>query len=94
MGQLMNASHESMRDDFEISCDELNVMVTCARQQESCYGARMTGGGFGGCAVALVRVEAAANFAEAVAACYQAAAGLAPNAYVCQATDGAKVVRD
>jgi galactokinase len=92
MGQLMDASHASMRDDFEISSDELNAMVTCARRERACYGARMTGGGFGGCAVALVRADAAHAFADTVAAAYQATTGLRPNVYVCTATDGAGVV--
>jgi galactokinase len=93
MGRLMNAGHVSLRDDFEISCDELNAMVACAQQQDACYGARMTGGGFGGCAVALVRADAAQGFAAAVAACYQQATKLTPNVYVCAATDGARVVK-
>jgi len=93
LGRLMDASHVSMRDDFEISSDELNAMVRCARQQEGCYGARMTGGGFGGCAVALVRAEIADAFATAVDACYHQATGLVPNIYVCQATDGARLIQ-
>jgi galactokinase len=93
MGRLMNASHTSMRDDFEISCNELNAMVTCARQQAACYGARMTGGGFGGCAVALVYADAAQDFAAVVAACYQESTGLTPNVYICAATDGARVIK-
>jgi len=92
LGQLMDASHASLRDDFEVSSDGLNTMVACARQQESCYGARMTGAGFGGCAVALVRVDAAHAFATTVADCYQATTGTAPNVYVCAATNGAEVV--
>jgi galactokinase len=93
MGQLMNASHASLRDDFEVSSDELNAMVACACQQEACYGARMTGGGFGGCAVALVRAEAAHAFAAAVTAGYRATTGIAPNVYICTATNGAEVVQ-
>ena len=92
MGHLMDASHTSLRDDFEVSSAELNAMVECARQQDGCYGARMTGAGFGGCAVALVRADAAHTFAAAVAACYQAATGITPNVYVCAATNGAEVV--
>jgi len=92
-GQLMNGSHASLRDDFEVSSEELNHMVACACQQDSCYGARMTGGGFGGCAVALVRAEAAHAFAAAVGNCYQATTGIAPNVYVCTATNGAEVVK-
>jgi galactokinase len=93
MGRLMNASHASLRDDFEVSSDELNTMVACACQQEACYGARMTGGGFGGCAVALVRAEAAHAFADAVTAGYRATTGIAPNVYICTATNGAEVVQ-
>jgi galactokinase len=92
VGWLMNESHASMRDDFEISCAELNAMVACARQQDGCYGARMTGGGFGGCAVAVVREGVADRFSRVVAACYEKKTGLVPNTYVCQATDGASVV--
>jgi galactokinase len=92
LGQLMNASHASLRDDFEVSSDELNAMVACARQHEACYGARMTGAGFGGCAVALVRTDAAPDFGTTVAACYGETTGTAPNVYVCAATDGAEVV--
>ncbi len=92
LGQLMNASHESLRDDFEVSSDALNTMVECARREAGCYGARMTGAGFGGCAVALVREDAAEAFAAGVRACYESATGRAPNIYVCYATDGAAVI--
>jgi galactokinase len=93
MGQLMNASHVSLRDDFQVSSDKLNTMVTCAIREASCYGARMTGGGFGGCAVALVRSSSAHAFAANVARSYQGATGLAPNIYICAATNGAEVVQ-
>ena len=89
----MTASHVSLRDDFEVSSCELNVMVECAERQPGCYGARMTGGGFGGCAVALVQADRAGQFSEAVAAEYQASTGLAPNVYVCVATNGAEQVQ-
>lgn len=92
MGTLMDASHVSMRDDFEISREEMNTMVEIAQKHPACYGARMTGGGFGGCAVALVRVEQAQTFADAVGADYVKATGLTPSIYVCKATDGASVV--
>jgi len=75
-----------------VSSAELNAMVACAHQRGSCYGARMTGAGFGGCAVALVRADEAHAFATAVAACYQVATGITPNVYVCVATNGAEVV--
>ena len=76
----MLTSHASLRDDFEVSCRELNIMVD---------GARMTGAGFGGCAVALVRADAAPAFAERVAERYREAAGLEPAIYICEATGGA-----
>jgi galactokinase len=93
VGQLMNASHVSLRDDFQVSSDKLNAMVTCAIREASCYGARMTGGGFGGCAVALVRSGSAQAFAASVARSYQGVTGLAPNIYICAATNGAEVVQ-
>ncbi len=92
LGRLMNGSHASLRDDFEVSSGELDHMVACACQEEACYGARMTGGGFGGCAVALVRADAAQSFGAFVSDCYQAATGITPNVYVCAATDGAQLV--
>jgi galactokinase len=92
LGQLMNASHASLREDFEVSSDELNAMVACAWEEELCLGARMTGAGFGGCAVALVRADAARAFAVHVAAGYESAVGITANAYICTATDGAEVL--
>ncbi len=67
-------------------------MVQCAAAHEACYGARMTGAGFGGCAVALIRAEAGEDFVRRTSAAYQQATGLAPAAYVCQATNGAEVM--
>jgi galactokinase len=92
LGLLMNDSHTSMRDDFEITNDALNVIVECARQHEACIGARMTGGGFGGCAVALVRADAAQDFAEKVGEEYGRRTNLTPAVYICHATDGARIV--
>ncbi|MDY7078155.1 MAG: galactokinase [Chloroflexota bacterium] len=92
LGRLMNESHTSLRDDFEVSSDELDSMAECARREDACYGARMTGAGFGGCAVALVCAGAAQAFAAAVATCYQAATGIVPSIYICTATNGAEVV--
>ncbi len=92
LGQLMQLSHMSLRDDFEVSSRELNRIVECAEQQNGCYGARLTGGGFGGCAVALVRVDAADAFSANVTAEYEAETGLKPNVYICRATNGAEVV--
>lgn len=91
LGQLLTASHQSLRDDFEVSSRELDLMVTLAEQESACYGARMTGAGFGGCAVALVCADSAGQFVTSVAARYQHATGLEPSLYICQAMDGASV---
>jgi len=91
LGQLINASHFSLRDDFEVSSPELDQMVGCAQQDCACYGARMTGAGFGGCAIAIVQTDAVQNFCETVAVNYQAATGLQPEIYICTATDGATI---
>ncbi len=92
LGQLMQLSHMSLRDDFEVSSNELNAMVEFAERRAGCYGARMTGAGFGGCAVALVRQDAAEAFSTEVTAEYEDATGLTPNVYICTATNGAEVV--
>lgn len=89
LGALMSASHESLRDDFEVSNEALNAMVSCAQEQSGCLGARMTGAGFGGCAVALVRDGAVEDFVPAVVQGYKAQTGLDPAVYVTDATQGA-----
>ncbi|HNS50883.1 MAG TPA: galactokinase [Anaerolineae bacterium] len=94
LGALMVASHESLRDDFEVSSPELNAMVRSALDQAGCYGARMTGAGFGGCAVALAEADAAQALAARTAACYREVTGLTASVYVCEASDGAGVVQD
>jgi len=75
LGALMNASHESLRDDYEVSCAELDAMVAIARGAGGVYGARMTGGGFGGCTVNLVEASAVGPFCALVAAEYRRATG-------------------
>jgi galactokinase len=91
LGKLMNASGDSLRMDFEVTNQELDVMVECARTMDACYGARMTGAGFGGCAVALVKAGQADEFVEHIARDYNARTQLTPNIYVCQAAEGASV---
>lgn len=88
-GSLMNESHRSLRDDYEVSCKELDVMVDLAQKAEGVYGARMTGGGFGGCTVNLVNAENVEEFRRTVAQGYTEATGLAPEIYVCSAAAGA-----
>ena len=91
-GQLMAASHRSLRDDYQVSCAELDVMVDLAGRQTGVYGARMTGGGFGGCTINLVRAEQVSAFREIVAAEYQRAIGLRPDIFVSSAAEGASEV--
>jgi galactokinase len=90
-GALMDESHASLRDDFEVSRPELDAMVAIARRQKACYGARMTGAGFGGCAVALVARDAAKAFTGAVPAEYEKVVGIRPTVYVCEPSAGASV---
>jgi len=90
LGRLRNESHESLRDDYEVSSEALNAMVQAARAHAACYGARMTGAGFGGCAIALLDAKAGQDFARTVAADYQERTGHTPAVYVCQATNGAE----
>ena len=85
----MRASHESMRDDFDISTRELDLMVDAAMDADGTIGARMTGGGFGGCTVNLVHADRAAPFEAHVRARYQAATGRVAEMYTCTASDGA-----
>ncbi|MCL2009511.1 MAG: galactokinase [Synergistaceae bacterium] len=92
-GKLMNESHWSLRYDFEVSCEELDAMVDIARKHESCLGARMTGGGFGGSVVALLSVMSAGTFAGYVSERYQEKTGKVPNITICRATNGGRVER-
>jgi galactokinase len=92
LGRLMDASHVSMRDDFEITNDALNIMAATAQAHPASFGARMTGGGFGGCAVALVRADQVHTFVADVARDYEAATGLAPAIYVTPAAGGASIM--
>jgi galactokinase len=92
LGTLMVASHDSLRDDFEVSNTALNVMVETARSSPGCYGARMTGAGFGGCAVAVVEADQVDEFIRQVSPAYEQKVGLQAEIYVCSPTDGAQVL--
>ena len=92
-GRLMNESHGSLRDDFQVSCAELDTMVDIAREHSACLGARMTGGGFGGSAVALLSADGSADFADRVSKRYRGETGKIPNVTICGATDGGRVKR-
>jgi galactokinase len=90
--ELMAASHTSLRDDYQVSCRELDIMVEIAGRQSGIYGARMTGGGFGGCTINLVAKAHTPEFRERVSAEYQVATGLQPDVYVCEAAQGAEFI--
>jgi galactokinase len=91
-GQLMNRSHRSLRDDYEVSCKELDLMVELAQAIPGVYGARMTGGGFGGSTVNLIAAERVDEFKETVTRGYKDATGLTPEIYICTAANGVEEI--
>jgi galactokinase len=92
VGRLMSESHRSMRDDFEISSEALDAIVEAARPGPGCVGARLTGGGFAGCAVALVDRSSVSEFERAVATDYARRTGRECETFVCRASDGASAI--
>ena len=91
-GKLMNASHTSLRDDYEVSCEELDFLVQTAQRIKGVYGARMTGGGFGGCTVNLLEPEAVGRFVTAIQAAYRERFDRIPEIYHVSAVDGAAII--
>ncbi|HEX4154898.1 MAG TPA: galactokinase [Acidobacteriaceae bacterium] len=89
MGELMLAAHASERDDFACSCEEIDFLVEAAAASSGCAGARLTGGGFGGCTVNLVMVERVEEFVVVVTKAYRERFGIIAQSYVCEAADGA-----
>lgn len=87
-GELMNASHVSLRDDYEVSCDEIDVLVEEAWKVDGVIGSRITGGGFGGCTVSIVKDEAVDTFKEKVGAAYKERVGKNADFYVVEIGDG------
>ncbi len=90
-GELMRASHRSLRDLYQVSCAELDIMVDFAEGLPGYYGGRMTGGGFGGCTLNLVAAKDAQIFADQISARYQQAVKIKPAIYICSADDGARL---
>jgi galactokinase len=88
-GTLMIEAHASMRDDFEASCTEVDALVEVAVRQPGCFGARITGGGFGGCTVNIVSADMAEQFVAAVQREYAAVAGIEAECFICAPSDGA-----
>ena len=91
-GRLMNECHVSLRDLYEVSCPELDVMTRIAQSIEGCYGARLTGAGFGGCTVNLVASENAGAFARTLVVGYEKETGLHPEVYITRASNGAELM--
>ena len=91
LGELLFESHHSLRDDYQVSCEELDVLVELAQAQDDVFGARMTGGGFGGCIVALVDREALSSVATSISQGYVQRVGLSPQCYRVKPASGADV---
>jgi len=92
-GELMNASHDSLRDLYEVTGDELDAMVDAARGVPGVLGSRMTGAGFGGCTISLVREDAVQRFIDEVGVQYEKATGLHADFYVCDIGDGVRELK-
>ena len=92
-GKLMDEAHVSFRDDFGASCAECDLLVKLAQALPDCLGSRLTGGGFGGCTVSLVKAGAAAGFAASLKAGYKTRTGVTADVFVCEIADGAGEVR-
>jgi galactokinase len=88
VGRLMRACHISLRDDYEVSSPELDALAKAAWEVEGCYGARLTGGGFGGCTVSLVAEDAVPDFEDHVSNAYESAFDRRPDIYACHVADG------
>ena len=91
-GRLMDESHASLRDDYQVTIPQLDIMVEAAHAAPGVLGSRMTGAGFGGCTVSLVRADAVDEFRRTVPERYRARTGIDPHIYVCRVVDGASVL--
>ena len=91
-GRAMNASHVSMRDDFEITCPEIDALVGLAQRVDGVYGSRMTGGGFGGCTVSLVEADAVDRASRMMIDGYRVATGLESEIFACAPSGGAGLI--
>ena len=90
----MNKSHLSLRDDYEVSCEEIDLLVRTAWELPGVIGSRITGGGFGGCTVSLVKKRNRNLFKSKLTACYKEAYGMEPEFYEVNIGDGAHKVED
>ena len=92
VGELMNASHQSLRDDYEVSCEEVDFLVDVAQKNEHVYGSRMTGGGFGGCTVSLVKKDAVNSVIEELKSAYKEKFGKDCECFTTHPASGARVL--
>ena len=90
----MIESHQSLRDDYEVSCPELDLLVALALNEEGVLGARMTGAGFGGCTINLVKKAYLEHFIEVISEEYKKKTGIIPEIYVSSPTAGAKIIKE
>jgi galactokinase len=86
----MYASHKSLRDDYEVSSKELDLLVELAKKEEGTAGARMTGAGFGGCTVNIVKTDRVKDFAKNIRKSYKEVSGLTAEVYISNPADGAR----
>lgn len=93
IGKLQRESQRSMRDLFEISCDELDIMVDLANSVRGVYGTRIIGGGFGGCTISLVKLEAIEDFKSKILSEYPKKTGKIPEIWVCESSDGVREIK-
>ena len=91
MGALINTSHASLRDDYEVSSKTLDKIVNLAQNHPSCFGARMMGAGFGGCALALLRKGDEDRFSKEISVSFQRDAGVNPNIFTVKSANGVNV---
>ncbi|MCI5870282.1 MAG: galactokinase [Dorea sp.] len=91
-GQLMNASHASLRDDYEVSCEEIDILVDLAQAMPHVLGSRITGGGFGGCTVSIVKNDTVEKFVDEIGKAYEEKVGHKAEFYVVDIGDGAKII--
>lgn len=91
-GKLMNASHESLRYDYEVSCEEIDILVDLAQAMPGVIGSRITGGGFGGCTVSIVKNDTVDAFIREIGKTYQEKVGHEAEFYVVEIGDGAKII--
>ena len=93
LGSLINQSHASLRDDYEVSCPELDTIVSLAQAQKGVLGARLTGGGFGGCAIALCQKNSAQSWQKVVEEAYREIFGYNPSIFEAKFSQGVKLTR-